>query len=71
MYAIGPYCKPNYVIYTIPYWECVDVAMDVRRVPYSGTRRTSVARLILNSVRLAHNTRHAATAPSYHNEVNH
>jgi len=70
MYATGPYCKPNYVIHTFPYWG-VDVATDVRRVPLYGTRRTSVARLILNSVRLAHNTRHVATAPSYHNEVNH
>ena len=29
-----------------------------------ATRRTSIARLILNSVRLTHNTRQVATAPS-------
>jgi len=55
-------------------WMCVvccimreSHAMDVRRVLYSvsltlhSTRRTSIGRLMLNSVRPTHNTRHAAS----------
>jgi len=36
-----------------------------------GTQSTSITRLILNSVRLTHNIRHAATAPTYYNDVIH
>jgi len=35
-----------------------------------GAQRTSIARLILNSIRLTQYTRHAATAPTQRNEVN-
>jgi len=34
-------------------------------------QRTSIARLILNSIRLTQYTRHAATAPTHRNDVNH
>jgi len=34
-------------------------------------QRTSIARLILNSIRLTQHTRHAATAPTQRNDVNH
>ena len=34
-------------------------------------QRTSITRLILNSLRLTQYTRHAATAPAQRNEVNH
>jgi len=35
------------------------------------TQRTSIARLTLNSTRLTQYTRHAATAPTQRNDVNH
>ena len=34
-------------------------------------QRTYIARLILNSIRLTQYTRHAATAPTQRNDVNH
>ena len=55
--------RPSYAVQLRP-------ALDVLVVPYSvsrtlyGTRRTSVARLILNSVQLSQYTRHAATVPN-------
>jgi len=39
----------------------------VRRVAH----RTPIARLILNSILLTQYTRHAATAPTQRNDVNH
>jgi len=36
-----------------------------------GTQRTPTARLSLNTVRLTQYTRHAATAPTQLNDVNH
>jgi len=35
-----------------------------------GTTSTSIARLILNTVRLTHNTRHDAKTPNVYKEVN-
>ena len=43
--------------------------MDVRCVTYSV--RQAVARLILSSIQLSQYTRHAATAPTQRNDVNH
>ena len=34
-------------------------------------QRTSIARLILNSIRLTQYTRHTATAPTQRDDVNH
>ena len=49
--------------------------MDVRCATYSVTlyvaHRTSIARLILNSIRLTQYTTHAATTPTQRNDVNH
>jgi len=36
-----------------------------------ATQRTSITKLILNTVRLTQYTRHAATAPTQRNDVNH
>ena len=36
-----------------------------------GTQRTPTTRLTLNSTQLTQYTRHAATAPTQHNDVNH
>jgi len=53
--------KPDVNVLVVPY--------SVRLTLY-GTRRTSIASLILNSVRLTHNT-HVATAQTQRNEVIH
>jgi len=60
----------------------MSLAMDVRCVKYSVrlatasltlyvTQRTSIARLILNNIGLTQYTRHAVTAPTQRNDVNH
>ena len=36
-----------------------------------GTQRTSITGLVLNSIQLTQYTRHAATAPTHSNDVNH
>ena len=49
-------------------WMCIvwHTASDAIR-----RKRTSIARLILNSIRLTQYTRQAATKPTPHNDVNH
>jgi len=63
----------------------MSLAMDVRCATSHAVRcvtcsvsltlhvaqRTSITRLILNSLRLTQYTRHAATAPAQRNDVNH
>jgi len=57
----------------------MSLAMDVRCATYSlrlilklyVAQRTSIARLILYSIRLTQYTRHAVTAPTQRNDVNH
>jgi len=53
----------------------MSLAMDVRGTSCASitlyvAQRTSIAMLILNSIRLTHNTRHAATALTQRNDVN-
>jgi len=49
----------------------MSLTMDVRCAKIYVAQRTSIARLILDSIRLTQYTRHAATAPTQRNDVNH
>ena len=59
----------NIYVYILVYESKISTS-NMRLMLYVA-QCTSIARLILNSIQLTQYTRHAATAPTHRNEVNH